>query len=76
MKFVHYKNGKTYELLHLAIDHQSKVAMVVYRSDGDQDTIPGPDEIWCRPAAEFFGSIMVDNKGMVPRFKLVMEDAR
>jgi hypothetical protein len=61
MNYRHLKSGGEYELLLVGHDEATLNPMVIYRSLDDE-------EIWCRPAKEFFdGRFVPINERLEPR---------
>lgn len=62
--YEHYKNGKRYEVLDVALDSETLEEMVVYRALYDKSIV------WVRPRAMFFEDVEKEGK-KVPRFTYI-----
>lgn len=67
MIYTHWKHGAKYQLLTLGHLEKTHEPMVVYHPIGK------PDEVWIRPASEFFGEVSDGQGTMVQRFKATPE---
>ena len=62
--YEHYKNGKRYEVLDVALHSETLEEMVVYRALYDESIV------WVRPRAMFFEEVGKEGE-RVPRFAYV-----
>lgn len=62
--YEHYKNGKHYEVVDVALHSETLEEMVVYRA------LYGEHIVWVRPRAMFFEEVEKEGK-RVPRFVYV-----
>ena len=62
--YEHYKNGKHYEVLDVALHSETLEEMVVYRALYDENLV------WVRPRAMFFEEVEKEGR-KVPRFAYV-----
>jgi hypothetical protein len=65
--YQHYKNGKTYKILHIGRHSETGEEMVVYQALYYSDKF-GDMSIWVRPKTMFFENV-IHNGESVPRFK-------
>ncbi len=62
--YEHYKNGKRYEVLDVALHSETLEEMIVYRALYDENLT------WVRPRTMFFAEVEKEGK-MVPRFAYI-----
>lgn len=62
--YEHYKNGKRYEVLDVALHSETLEEMIVYRALYDERLV------WVRPRAMFFEEVEKEGKN-VPRFTYI-----
>jgi hypothetical protein len=62
--YEHYKNGKRYEVLDVALHSETLEEMVIYRALYDENLV------WVRPRAMFFEEVEIEGR-KVPRFAYV-----
>lgn len=71
-KYRHYKNGKTYEVIDIALHSETHEEMVVYKAMYHSDDF-GLNRSWVRPKKMFLKHVEHEGK-TVPRFTRLEED--
>ncbi len=69
-KYKHYK-GKFFEVIAVALDHDSLEEFVVYKSLEDSEVF-NAGTMWVRPRKAFFEAVIVEGKE-IPHFVYIQE---
>jgi hypothetical protein len=67
--YQHYKTGKLYEVIGIALHSETHEEMVIYKALYHCEKF-GPNQVWVRPKTIFFELIFQDGQTL-PRFKWV-----